>query len=154
MNIDQKVIEIDKYRLALSEIDAIIKASDIEEQEKIPIQFREFVKQYKSKSYIFNVNPNKELAQQNIMRETKILLSLIYRDYLCTEDEKKELYKKDIQEKARMEDELREKYNPDSIFKNKTVINNEQVSNNMSLVEYRIPWYRKILNKIKEIFNS
>ena len=158
MDLKQRILNMDRYKLALVERDAIIEESDVSEQEKIPLKFREFIKTKKSKDYVYYVDKNKKLAEQNIMQETKIIFSLIYRSYFCTEEEKIALQKKDIEEKERKEKELREKYNPDNIFKNKNnCIEPKEIENieQTSLVLYdNIPWYKKIFNKIKRLFKK
>ena len=103
MNLKQKILNMDKYKLALSEVDAIIEASDISEQEKIPVKFREFIKSKKNKDYVYIVDKNKKLYEQDIMQETKIIFSLIYRSYFCSEEQKSFLKQKDIEEKERKE---------------------------------------------------
>ena len=160
MNLKQKILNMDKYKLALSEVDAIIEASDISEQEKIPVKFREFIKSKKNKDYVYIVDKNKKLYEQDIMQETKIIFSLIYRSYFCSEEQKSFLKQKDIEEEERKERELREKYNPDNLFnKNKKEEkkeeyieeNNEQVA----LIDYKnMKWYRKVIFKITNWFKA
>ena len=49
-----------------------------------------------------------------------------------------------------------EKYNPDNIFKNRnnSIQDNQSVHKEMSLVDYKISWYKKILNKIRKMFSK
>lgn len=52
-----------------------------------------------------------------------------------------------------LEEELREKYNPDDIFKKRTQpIENEQVEEKSLTVVQEEKWYKKIYNLIKSIF--
>ena len=55
-----------------------------------------------------------------------------------------------------LEEEKRKKYNPDNIFKkhevNKNVIENV-TQNTVTMVEYKEPILKKIINKIKGIFD-
>ena len=44
-----------------------------------------------SENYKFEYDDSKELKDQNILRETKVLLSIMYRSYFCSEEEKKRL---------------------------------------------------------------
>lgn len=162
MNLKQKILNMDKYKLALSEVDAIIEASDISEQEKIPFKFREFIKNKKNKEYVYIVDKNKKLYEQDIMQETKIIFSLIYRSYFCSEEQKSFLKQKDIEEKERKERELREKYNPDNLFKKNKKEEIDEVKENIeenneqvALMNYEsMKWYKKVIFKIKNWFES
>ena len=49
------------------------------------------------------------------------------------------------------EEELREKYNPDDIFKNEIMV--EKTSKNNELIEYKETFLKKIINKIKGIWH-
>lgn len=59
------------------------------------------------------------------------------------------------------QEELREKYNPDNIFKNKNQNNtfdeavpkNEEISVGMQIVEYKEPIFKRIANKILEFLH-
>ena len=68
--------------------------------------------------------------------------------------EKKELIKLYAENDRKREEELREKYNPDNIFKNKQT---ESISNteesNTSLIEYKeTNFFKKIISKIMSLF--
>ena len=104
--------------------------------------------------YISNINVNTPINEQPIKNDTKILLSLLYRNYWSSEEKKRELLKEDVHLKNEREKEIREKYNPDNIFKNKQqkIISEESVVNNVSMVEYKESIFKRILNKIKCIF--
>lgn len=153
MDLKQRILNMDSYKKALVEVDAIIEAIDISEQEKIPLKFREFIKQKKSKEYVYNIDKNKKLVEQNIMQETKIIFSLIYRSYFCTEEERLVLKQKDIEEIKRKDKELKEKYNPDNIFKTKVKQEIYETQNNKELIEYKPQSFiQKLFAKIKNIF--
>lgn len=82
---------------------------------------------------------------------------MIYRDFLCSPDEKRRLQEKDARElqevQKAIEEEIREKYNPDDIFKNKREIKNKEQTEEKSLtVLQEEKWYQKIFNIIKGIF--
>ena len=82
---------------------------------------------------------------------------MIYLNYLCDDKEKNniKLILKDNEEKYQQE--LREKYKPDNIFKkynqNHEVVENA-VATNMTMVEYRESIFKKIINTIKRFFYS
>lgn len=50
------------------------------------------------------------------MKETKIILSLIYRSYLCDIDTKKKLLQQDSKELNKIKEENKKKYNTKTMF--------------------------------------
>lgn len=73
---------------AFSEVYDIINHMDNEIKEKIPNGFINLVKNNMDINYKIDIDYSQSIVNQNLLHETKILLSLIYRDYIC--DEKKE----------------------------------------------------------------
>ena len=98
------------YQNALAEVDTILKLLSKDLLEKIPNSFLDFIEQKKSKTYVTNLDMKLNSSEQNLMKETKAILSLIYRDYLCDFEQSRKL-------KIDDEIELRTKYNPNNIFK-------------------------------------
>lgn len=74
------------------------------------------------------------------MNESKIILSMIYRDYVCTEDKRKDL-KKYI-----------ESINSENYKKDRLVVENEKNIKNELINEEK--WYKKFINKIKSILKE
>ena len=86
----------------------------------------------------------------------KIILSLIYRDFLCSNEEKEILKIRDSVKLKEEEKQLREKYNPDDIVKNRNKIipQKEQTSEETRIIVVQEEkWYQKIFNLIKGIFH-
>ncbi len=55
-------------------------------EEKIPRDLIEAIEKAKDKNYIYKYKPGIPLNQQDLLPETKSLLSVIYSDYLCNEN--------------------------------------------------------------------
>ena len=142
------------YREAFSEIDEIFKLMPISFINKIPIKFRDMIHNEKSKEYQPIIE--EPLENYTLKDETIIILSLIYRDFLCCKEEKERLKIRDAQRMKEVEEELREKYNVDNLFKNRQKAKeDEQVQNNNSLlVIEEEKWYKKIFNIIKKFFGK
>ena len=121
---------------------------------KLPNKLVSFIKENMDNSYISDINVNTPINEQPIKNDTKILLSLLYRNYWCSEEKKRELLEEDMYLKSEREKEIHEKYNPDNIFKTKQqkIISEESIVNNVSMVEYKESIFKRILNKIKCIF--
>ena len=146
-----------EYKEAFTEVNEIIKMMPDELVNKIPSKFREMLEDERDKEY--NPNIQEPLEKCKLKNETIIILGLIYRDFLCSPDEKRRLQEKDARElkevQRTIEEEIRKKYNPDDIFKNKREIKNEEQTEEKSLtVVQEEKWYQKIFNLIKGLFRK
>lgn len=118
---------------------------------KIPKSFIELIDNNRDTSYKVNIDYSKSINEQELKKGTRVLLSLIYRDYLCNEEERQTLIKKDKEELKKAEEELRERYSPDNLFKNKS----ENKKENMQMVQIeKVSFWTKIINKIKLFFKK
>lgn len=106
-----------EYQNALTEVEAILKLMPKDMLDKIPNSFFNFIEQKKSKSYIPNLNMELSLNEQNLLNETRAILSLIYRSYLCNTEEKRKLKIDDSIELAKKQNELNKKYSYENLFK-------------------------------------
>lgn len=150
-----------EFAEASAEINEIFKYLPKEEVEKIPSKLREFFKEVSSKDYVTNINPNMPLDKQQIKEKTKDIIALIYRNYWCSEEERKELDQKLIENDKNFEEELREKYNPDNIFKNNVTTTKKEESEvkeekiEQSLVPQETgKWYQRFLDMVKKWFKK
>jgi len=146
----------EQYLKAFSEVEQIIVLMPEGLQKKIPEKFKNILSTWKDKNYVPNIQ--EPFEECNIMEETKIILAIIYRDFLCDEKEKEKIKLRDFQQLQEYEKELREKYNPDDIFKNKK--NNqikieETQTKETAIVEYKEKnFLQKIFDKIKNLFRK
>lgn len=107
------------YRKAFSEVDEIFNLMPQGLLNKIPNEFKQIIKTEKSINYTPHIQ--EPLEECLLKEETIIVLALIYREFLCSKEEKEELKIRDAQKIKEAEDELREKYNPDNLFKNRCI---------------------------------
>ena len=150
-----------EFAEASAEINEILKYMPKEEVEKIPSKLRDFFKEVASKDYVTNINPDLPLDVQQIKEKTKDIIALIYRNYWCSEEERKELDQKLIENDKKFEEELREKYNPDNIFKNNVTTTKKEESEvkeekiEQSLVPQETgKWYQRFLDMVKKWFKK
>lgn len=145
--------------IAYAEIDEILNLLEDKYREKVPEKVRTFFKEEKMFDYKPTIDVNTPLIQQNLKRETIVLLAILNINYWCENEEEKQFF---LNELAKNEDEkkkLEEKYNPDNLFKNK---NNNDVSTdkivepqNISMVEYKKQGiFKRILDKITGFFKK
>ncbi|MBR3003108.1 MAG: hypothetical protein IKF38_06110 [Clostridia bacterium] len=138
------------YMDAFSEVDAILNIMPSNLYNKIPLKFKQMISEYKNNSY--NPRIEEPVEDYELKDETQIILSLIYRDFLCSDEEKERLKARDAQKLKEEDEQLREKYNPDNIFNNRKVENLETVTEPVAMMEYRESFFTRIINKIKNIF--
>lgn len=150
-----------EFAEASAEINEILKYMPDEEIEKIPSKLREFFREAAIKDYVTNINPDLPLDRQQIKEKTKYIIALIYRNYWCSEEERKELDQKLIENDRKFEEELREKYNPDNIFKNNITttkkeepeIKEEKIEQSL-VVQETEKWYQRFLDMVKRWFKK
>lgn len=135
-------------RQAYTEIDNFIELLDEYNKNKIPQKLREYFKKEKDGEYIKNINPNQPIKEQNLKEETLALIAMLNLQYWCEDENEKQRLKAIYAENERKyQEELREKYNPDNLFKNKQKIVEEKIEETL-MVEYKESIIKKILNKI------
>ena len=142
---------------AFTEVYEVLKLMPKQLLNKIPNEFYKMIEEERDKKYFPDIR--EPLEKQKLKNETIIILGLIYRDFLCSEEERKKLQEKDARElqevQQKLEEEIRQKYNPDDIFKNRNKIEEQsaQEENSLMVVEEE-KLYRKIFNIIKKLFKK
>ena len=138
---------------ALAEVYDIVNHFELNMYQKVPKKLIKLIEMKMDNDYIVNIDYSKSINKQISFRETKIILSIIFRDYICNDDLKHKLNEYDfrILEKAKQE-----KYDSNKIFKEKekqvkTDENNTNVTS-VSMVEYKESIFTRILNFIKKLF--
>lgn len=145
----------EEYKIAATEVLDIIEHLSLNATNKIPMQLLEFFKEVSLQDYKPQFDYSGGLEKINFTPKTKALLAMIYRNYLCSEEERKELDQKLFENEEKYQQELREKYNPDKIFQNSELEENAKEENNQNtaLIEYKEKkWYHKIFEKIRQLF--
>ena len=142
------------YREAFAEVLEVIKNSNQRILEKIPKKFITFLNENKDNNYIVKIDFTDENWDDSIKQETQAILALIYRDYIVSQEERARLLTEEKEEQSRIENELREKYNPDNLFKKQDQVKNteEVMTEEVAMVEYKESIFKRFINKIKSIF--
>lgn len=136
---------------AFSDLSIIIKMMPQDMQQKISTNFINLIEQHKDSNYISNINPNIPIKEQELSETTKVFLALIYRDYLCSDDERKRLIIAENEKLQKLEAENRIKYEINFEKRTKT---SKITDTCTDLVEYKKEtFFTKIINKLKKIFN-
>lgn len=139
---------------AVSEVIQILNHTEKEIIERIPEKFIKFLFDNADNEYEPNIDFFDENWENSIDEDAKALLALIYRDYIASDNERNELLEEERKENAKQEELLREKYNPDNLFKNnqKTEEQKDFVSNTQLEEIKEISWYKRLFKKILSIF--
>ena len=146
----------ENYACAYKEVIEVLKYTKREDVNKIPKSRILLWRINMNKDYDFKIDTTKTLEEQNLSKEAKAIIANIFKKYWATDYQKERIEAKEKYDIEQMEKEKYQKYNPDDIFKNrKQNIQQEEVaSKTVSMVEYREPLFKRILNKIKDIFNK
>lgn len=139
----------EEYAKAYTEILEIFKYFPEKLLKKIP---KDTIKMYfdnRDKNYIYYFDSQKDFEEQEVSQLTKVLIANIFIKYWATNQEKKKIDEYDKKQFEIIENEKREKYNPNEIFNNNI---NRKVEDNKSLiVDEHVGFLKSILNKIKNM---
>ena len=123
----------------------------------IPKKLLNLFYEERDKDYKIDINPKVSLAEQNLQRKTLVLLAMLNLNYWCEDEtEKQEMLKMYADNDKKIEEEMRERYNPDNLFRKKEkVFKEENNEENMQLIEYKEQnIFKKIINKIMKFFRK
>lgn len=143
--------------LAYAEIDEILNLLEDEYKEKIPENVRSFFKEERNNDYIPQIDTSKPLIEQNLKRETLVLLAILNLNYWCENEREKQEFLNQLAENEKEKRKLEEKYNPDNLFKNKAKNSNENnlYEENLQMIEYKKPnFIQRLLGKIAKFFKK
>jgi len=141
------------YRQAFTEVLEVLKHTSKSIVEKIPEKFIIFLKDNKDDEYIADIDFSKTNWEDEVKQETQAILALIYRDYIVSPEKKSELIREEQEEQIRIENEIREKYNPDNIFKNKKEETVVEIINLPAKIK-KETFFKKLISFIKGLFNK
>ncbi len=145
----------DNYPKAYKEVYEILKFVPKEDVQKIPDDFMKIIKNNMDRNYDYKVNPKVDFEDQEMLRETMVILAIIYRDYWATEKQREMIIKKQNYDIQKEEEKKRQLYNPNDLFENQEInkyetqeidIYQEEVRD---MVEYKQTWYMKFIEMIK-----
>ena len=141
-----------------TEVYDVINHMEIEMQEKIPPKFINLIKENRDLDYKLNINYKEDIKKQ-LLKESKVILSLIYRDFLCSKEKKEKLLQLDLEEIRREEKILSEKYEIDFEKRKKEKIekNIEKVKEQDEKLPIKVEkekWYKKIVEIFKKLLKK
>ena len=142
---------LEVYREAFTEVNEILKYLSKDLLNKIPKEFIDNIRENMSTSYIVVYDNTKGINEQNLKQETRAILSVIYRDYICNEDDRNEIIKRDRKEWANL---YEKKEDGDvEIFKTYDKVQKANENNALKVIEKQ-NIITKIIEKIKTIWGK
>ena len=145
-----------EYNKRLVEVDEILNHLSEEDLLKIPEDVRKAIKDNKDKDYVWKYDETKSLKNQDLSRDTIVLLSYLNMEYLLDEGQKNLM--KQIHEfnERTAEEEKKNKYNTEDLFKHELKSKKTDLpEKETSLIERKEKtWFNLFINKIKSIFRK
>ena len=142
-----------EYEEAFAEVEEILKIMPIDLVSKIPLKVLRVISENRAEDY--NVKIQEPVGGQNLKPETIAILGLLYRDYICTPEEREKLQTEDKEELEKIEREMQQQYDIGNVFdKRKNNINqetNEQAQTELVLYKEQ-NFIQRIFNLIKGLF--
>lgn len=141
-----------KTKEIYSEVYQVLNLLGNEYIDKLPKSLLNMLKEKRDINYNPQYIEDIPLNKQNIKKETLAIIALLHLNYWC-ENEKEKLELKQVlkNNEDMYQQDIRNKYNPENMFiKNKL---EKIVENQVSLIEYKEPLFKKIISKIKSIFH-
>lgn len=136
---------------AFSEVYVILNQLDEESLKKIPEKIFNQIKE-NAKIEVDYIGKNIPLEEINLMEETREFLAIISYYYFCDDEERKKWDEILNENERKYQEKLKQKYNPDNMFKTKQDNVNKEESKELDLVEYKEKFIVKLINKIKQFF--
>jgi hypothetical protein len=139
------------YEKAYVEVLEVLKYIPQKDYNKIPCEKIEFYNKNKDSQYAYKFDETLPIEEQKLSKKARVILISLFRDYLATETQKKEINAKIANNTIEIEKRKRAKYNPSDIFKK--VEKEENVKNNasISLIEHKKSFFTKFKNFILKI---
>ena len=141
-----------KTKDAYVEVLGILDLLDEEQKNRIPKKLKEFFENNKNQDYQVNIDSNIPLEEQNLLQETVDILAMLKLNYWCTNEKEKEGLLNLLNEnEKKYEEELRKKYNPNNLFKDKESKRVIYTNEELSIVKYKESIFKRIKDWLKRI---
>lgn len=141
-----------EYAMAYKEVIEILKYVPDEDVAKIPEEKLNFYKENMDIDYDYKIDEEKKFEEQEMSDITKAVLANIFRDYWATPYQRERILAKEKYDLEKLEEEKREKYNPDDIFKNRNKENTIEQNNNLPIEMKKEKFFKKIISFFKKVF--
>ncbi len=147
------MIKIENYPNAYKEVYVILNYINKGDLEKIPQTFIDMLKRKMNKDYEFKLDTSIDFEEQNLLKETKVILGYIFLNYWGTKEQKLTIEQKFRNDIAKKE-EQKIKNNRDELFlNNKSTKLSPRANQNeeVKIIEYKKDIIKQFIDKLKKI---
>ncbi len=138
-----------EYSKSISEVLDILKHTNKDDVDKISPQFMKFLVENANKEHIPKLDHTKRIKDMGLNEKTIGILSIINTKFWCT-PEQKEIFNDKLKENQKIyEEELRKKYNPNNLFKDRKIKVENNVEDSVAMVEHKESIFSEIKNWFK-----
>ena len=146
-----------EYQESFVEVVEVLNHSSPSIIEKIPTRLIDLFNANKSEDYTANIDFLSENWEEGLMPNTQAILALLYRDFLTSPEERKNLIDKEKGARLYAETLGIAQADATNMFNSSTIITGEDIelSSNTTtqLIELpKEPWYKKIYHKTLDLF--
>ena len=138
------------FQKAYTEVLVILNHMSKEDINKIPQNVINGFELNKDKNHHFEINSEKPLEEQDILEETKDILSVLFRDYWASQEQKNKILAKENHDRMISEEEKRKKFDVNDLFKT----NNTHSDNTEEIITIKEKWYDNFIEFFKRIFRK
>ena len=118
---------------------------------RLPKKLFILIQKNSNSKYFVNVDTTKPLNEQKVLKETKDALIVLKYNYWYNDEEKNNIITKLNENEKKHKEMLEEKYNPDTLFKNRSP-KIEKENTSVAMVECKESFFIKIKNFFKRTF--
>ena len=142
-----------EYANAYSEVLEILKYISKEQYNKIPNELIKVYEENFNKNYYFKYNPEKTLEEQKVLKITKIIIAILFRDYWATDEQKAKIIANQNNNRKKLENKKIVKYNAEEVFKKNEIIKEEIKEESLILIK-KEKWYLRIYLFLKNLIKN
>lgn len=143
--------------MAYSEVYEILNLMEDEDKKRVPQEVRDFFEDQRMKEYKPKIRTDIPLTEQNLRRETVVLLTILVINYWCDSEEEKQSFIDELEKNEKIKMKLQEKYTPDNLFKNRKKTKEDVVMNqieNVGMIQYKENLFTKLKKWFEKIFDK
>lgn len=141
-----------EYGIAYKEVLEILKHVSKEDVSKIPNNMLEMMKINASEETNFSYDVTKTLTEQNVSETARVIISILFRDYWATSEQREKIINKEKCAAQVKNDSSREQYNPDNIFEKQDSQSNDCTQQTVAMVEYKESIIKRFIAALRRLF--
>ena len=147
-----------EYKESFVEVVEVLNHSSASVLEKIPTRLVDLFNTNKSTEYVANIDFLSENWEEKLMPNTQAILALLYRDFLTSPEERKNLIDKEKEARLYSETlgiaqaETMEMFNGSAVITGEDIELSSNTTTTQLIEMPKEPWYKKIYHKTLDLF--